>query len=136
MDFSEERNMILDMVAEGRISVEDAKQLLDALEKSARKQKQTDDDFFVTPGMDFHVPEVRVPNVGRIVRHAIRGSMPGYRFNSEEADEIRENLEEELETLREEMETLREQARNITEELKEQARDQAREHRRRGEDWE
>ena len=39
MDLKEERNMILDMVAEGRITVEDAKQLLDALEKSARKSR-------------------------------------------------------------------------------------------------
>ncbi len=136
MDFSEERNMILDMVAEGRISVDDAKQLLDALEKSASKKKKPEDDFFVTPGMDFHVPEVRIPNINRIVRHSMRGFPPGFRVGGEEVDEIREDLEEELENLREEIESLKEQARNITEEIKEQVREEQREHRRRSEDWE
>lgn len=130
MDFKEERNMILDMVAEGRITVDDAKSLLDALEKSSlKKHPETTDDFFVTPGMDFHVPEVHIPNVNRIVRQAIRNSVPGYRINGEEMDEVRANLREEMESLREQMELL-------AEEIKEKVKEAAREQHRHTEEWE
>ena len=129
MDFKEERNMILDMVAEGRITVDDAKQLLDALEKSASK-KNPDDEFFVSPGMDFHIPEVRIPNVNHIINRATRRSMPGFVMHSSDLEDLRENLEDEMERLREQLEILKEEAGRIAEEIKEQAR----EHNHHGED--
>ena len=131
MDLTEERNIILDMVAEGRISVDEAKQLLDALEISNRK-KEPADDFCVSPGMDFHIPEVRVPNVNRIIHNAYRHAKPGFDFHSEDLDEMRDKLEDEMEILRDEMEMLKEETKNISEEIKEQLR----EHKHKAENWE
>ena len=115
MDLKEERNMILDMVAEGRINVEEAKQLLDALEKSARLAKD-EDEFFSTPGVDVHIPEVRIPNVNRIINRAYRKAMPKAYSNLVDMDDMRENLEAEMERLREQMEALKEETRRIKKE--------------------
>jgi histidinol dehydrogenase len=135
MDFREERNMILDMVAEGRITVEDARQLLDALEASAKKTPEPRDDFFTTPGFDFHVPEVRIPNVDRIVQHAVRHATPGFHGMRDEFDEMRGSMEDELENLRVQIEDLKEQARHITEEIEQQVREATDDIRRDTEKW-
>ena len=118
MDLKEERNMILDMVAEGRITVEDAKQLLDALEKSARK-RESGEEFFTTPGMDFHIPEVRIPDVSRIVNRAYRHAMPHVHGRIEGLEDMRENLEDQIENLRDELERLRDEYQKMAEDIEE-----------------
>jgi hypothetical protein len=133
MDLKEERNMILDMVAEGRINVDEAKQLLDALEKSARASEE-EDEFISTPGMDFHIPEIRMPNIPRIVNRAYRRAVPRVYSNLTDLDDIRDDLEDEMERMREELEELKEEARRIKEDAREQGEEFRQ--RRKEEDWE
>ena len=119
MDLKEERNMILDMVAEGKITVEEAKELLDALEKSV-KENEAGDDFFVAPNIDFQMPEM--PDFSRIVNRATKRAyrhakkMPKVFYDMDDMAEIHDDLKEEVERLKEEMETLKEEARHVHEE--------------------
>ena len=121
MDLKEERNMILDMVAEGKITVEEAKQLLDALEQSVR-ENEPDDDFFVAPNIDFQMP--KMPDISRIVNRATKRAsrharkMPRVFYDMDDLSDIRDNLEEEVERLREEMEEMKEEARRVHEEAR------------------
>lgn len=117
MDLKEERNMILDMVAEGRINVEEAKQLLDALEKSA-PAREDEDEFIASPEMDFHIPEVHIPNVSRIVSRAYRHAIPKVYSNLADLDDMRDELEDEMERLREELEELKGETRRMKKEEK------------------
>jgi hypothetical protein len=130
MDLKEERNMILDMVAEGRITVDDAKQLLDALEKSARKHDGKD-EFIASPGMDFHIPEVRIPNVGNIINRAYRHARPKIHTHFGDLEDIREDMEDEIERLRDQLNALKEESARMAEELKKQTGQP----RRNEEDW-
>ena len=131
MDLKEERNMILDMVAEGRITVEDAKQLLDALEKSARRREKNE-EFISSPPMDFHIPEVRIPNVEHIINRAYRKAMPHVHSRLEGLEDMREDLQDEIEHLREELDKLKEEYEKMGEEIKKQAEQR---HPRDEEDW-
>lgn len=132
MDMKEERNMILDMVAEGRINVEEAKQLLDALEKSARARKD-EEEFFRIPEMDIHIPEVPpIPNVSRIINRAYRKAGAKVYSRMSDLEDIRGDLEEEMERMREELEAIKEEARRIKEDAHYQE-DQRQ--RREEEDW-
>ncbi len=117
MDLKEERHMILDMVADGKITVEEAKLLLDALEQSAGKT-EAEDDFFTTPGMDFHIPEIRMPNIPHIVNRAYRHARPHIHSSIDDLEDVRDELEDEVDNLREEMEKLKEETQRMQEELR------------------
>ncbi len=132
MDLKEERHMILDMVAEGKITVEEAKQLLDALEQSA-SANETDDDFFSTPGMDFHIPEIRMPNIPRIVNRAYRRAAPHIYSSINDLEDVRDELEDEVDNLREEMEKLKEETQRMQEEFRRKVETTF--HPERDEDW-
>ena len=45
MDFSEERTMILEMIANGKVSVEDGEELIKALNASVPKRYSSDPEF-------------------------------------------------------------------------------------------
>ena len=115
MDLKDERNMILDMVSEGKITVEEAKQLLDALEQSARKSEREDD--FIGPAFDIPMPQM--PDISRIVNRATQRAyrrtmhMPRVFHNLEDLEDMRDELEDEVERLREQLEELKEQTRDL-----------------------
>jgi thiamine kinase-like enzyme len=122
MDLKEERNMILDMIAEGKISVEEAKQLLDALEQSAAGD-DTSESFFDAQDFGTSFDEMRMPNIPRIVNRATQKAyrrmqerrnmdptLDGLEDAREDLEDAREDLEDELQRMREELKELQKEA--------------------------
>ena len=124
MDLKEERNMILDMIAEGKITVEEAKQLLDALEKSTRTRPE-EDEFFGPrwphgPGnvhkphgrMPYgHIPHVAdipdIPDISRIVEQAYAEAMPDMVDELANLNDVRSDLQEEINRMQAELDSLK-----------------------------
>lgn len=120
MDLKEERHMILDMVSDGKISVEEAKRLLDALEQSGhdkrsarRRRRRRTVEIPIPPPM---------PDIQKIVRSSLRPMAPymemAYEDLEEELDEQREKMKAQQEGMQEELERMREELRVAHEELR------------------
>ena len=71
--------------------------------KKAPGSREVEDEFFTSPGMDFHIPEVHIPNVGNIVNRAYRKAMPKIHGHFSDLEEMREGMEDELDALREQL---------------------------------
>lgn len=123
MDLKEERNMILDMIAEGKITVEEAKQLLDALEQSA--EDDTSEDSFDPQFFDTTFSDMRFPNVPHIISKATRKAYRKMQDRQLDMDSMmdglenaREDLEDELQRMRDELNELHKEADRMRKEEK------------------
>jgi polyhydroxyalkanoate synthesis regulator phasin len=115
MDMKEERNMILDMIAEGKITVEEAKQLLDALEQGAEGE-DIPDDYFDPQIFDTSFNNMRLPYIPNIINKSTRKAFRHayHRMDMDSAmdglENAREDLEDELQRMREELKDLHKEA--------------------------
>ncbi|MCJ7622386.1 MAG: hypothetical protein MUO76_02700 [Anaerolineaceae bacterium] len=119
MDLKEERHMILDMVSEGKISVEEAKTLLDALEQS-RPDKRSARRMHGHRTVEIPIPPM--PDVQKFMRSSLRPLAPymdmAYEDLEEELEEQREKIKEQREKMKEQQEELQEELERMREELK------------------
>jgi len=111
MDLKEERNMILDMIAEGKISVEEAKQLLDALEQSAEGE-ESPEDFFDPQTFEPSFNNMRIPNIPRIVNNA-RSKAYRHAYHRLDMDSTLDSLENAREELENELQRMREELKDL-----------------------
>ena len=121
MDLKEERHMILDMVSEGKISVEEAKQLLDTLEQSVR-DKRSSRRRGGRRTVEFQIPPM--PDIPKIVRRSLRPLEPYMEMAYDDLEAQFKEMEEELECVREELRIMREDTHQDMEGIKQDMEDE------------